>query len=875
MENTDNSRGTGESTRRSCPVRSLKVGAKFQDVVAAKEFINHFNKENFCEFIVGTNNAKSLYFVCTHSRHRKSTSKGSRPGQHFNFLGCQAKIFFYKSQRPGDESLKVTQLDLEHSHPISEEIYNQKNTILTDEQKEMIKNLVSANASAKQVKRVLMNKAKKRVTLQKVRNIIRKVAPPETDEVAQKALQEFLVGLEDEGGDISWKNDPDGTLKVLFITSSKMKSVFRACNPPLVQLDTSFEFERARYKVAAFCYLDANMDRTGIAAFSFMSVETAECFDFALFEFSKICVRQDLIFVIDKDFTEGASIKKVFPSSIILLCIFHCFKFLRTLIATAPTTIDVKTDVFNKFKSVLRAASEEDFNQKQAEFLETVGDLTVKTKEKYVPLAGYYNKNWASCKHMWAMCFRKHLPLLGDNTSNRVERMFGALKVDMKSAFTRLPKTVRAIIHLVEFADLRLTEGYNFHAGKCLRIYNDKENIRNLNEEASFTLNEKGCRIYNQTLNRLEIMRDKLEITEEGVKQKVGNGKESSYVTTCDQCSCTKFAHFQAACIHVLFRREYEKNNNHSFPLFSQSIFNKRYHRHEGLVDLLSEADALTDNTEVVNSHDMVDDLIEEEVDTLVLSDKQKYNKIMPILIRLGNLVSVHGTKVFLEYLAEIEEVENRVRRGQKILGKNNRLEASNHEVVPPQEDLERLATNRDINEESVDGTESDEAGDGGNRFQDIRMKERVKTKGRPKGKSKQITFNKTAHDKKKQKNPEVINKRKKSKPDLIDDRNDVSDCESEQSVIFSKKLHKLATVNDILQDEEETDLSDTGSLQLESDLESFTAEDAFYSTTYRPVCSVCDEAIEEFSEFDQCKDCKKDCHITCYQKRVCLGCLS
>ena len=120
-----------------------------------------------------------------------------------------------------------------------------------------------------------------------------------------------------------------------------------------------------------------------------------------------------------------------------------------------------------------------------------------------------------------------------------------------------------------------------------------------------------------------------------------------------------------------------------------------------------------------------------------------------------------------------------------------------------------------------------------------------------------------------------INKKRKKSKPDLIDDRNDISDCESEQSVIFSKKALKLATVNDILEDGEESDLSDTGSLQLESDLESFTAEDAFYSTTYRPVCSVCDEAIEEFSEFDQCKDCKKDCHITCYQKRVCLGCLS
>ena len=439
------------------------------------------------------------------------------------------------------------------------------------------------------------------------------------------------------------------------------------------------------------------------------------------------------------------------------------------------------------FKTVLRAATEEDFNLKKAEFLEVVGDLTVKTKDKYVPLAAYYIKNWDSCKHMWAMCFRKHLPLLGDNTSNRVERMFGALKVDMKATFTGLPPTVRAIVHLVEFADLRLTEGYNFHAGKCLRIYSDKENIRSLNEEASLSLNDKGCRIYNQTLCRLEAMRDRLEISNEGVKQKLSVDKENNYLTTCDQCSCTKFANFQAACIHVLFRREHEKNNNPSFPLFSQAIFNKRYHRHEGLVDLISENDVLTESMEVVTSHDIVDDITEEEVDTLVLSDKQKYNKIMPVLLRLGNLVSVHGTKVFLNYLTEIEEVEKRVRRGQKILGKKVIDDVSDHEVDTASGERENQDSIIEATEEATIVQDSSETGDDRNRFRDIRMKERVKTKGRPKGKSKQITFNKTAHDKE-QKKPKVITRRKKTKPDFINDGDNTSVSESDESVILSRK---------------------------------------------------------------------------------------
>ena len=53
------------------PVKVIKVGEQFRDVSEVKEYIKTFNKEHFCEFIVGTNNSKSLYFVCTSSRCRK------------------------------------------------------------------------------------------------------------------------------------------------------------------------------------------------------------------------------------------------------------------------------------------------------------------------------------------------------------------------------------------------------------------------------------------------------------------------------------------------------------------------------------------------------------------------------------------------------------------------------------------------------------------------------------------------------------------------------------------------------------------------------------------------------------------------------------
>ena len=91
-----------------------------------------------------------------------------------------------------------------------------------------------------------MKQYKKRVTVQKIKNIVTKISPPENDAESQKAFEDFLCGIEEDGGVIEWDLDPDQTVKSLFITSYKMKSAFRNTNPPVVQLDTSFNFEKAQ-----------------------------------------------------------------------------------------------------------------------------------------------------------------------------------------------------------------------------------------------------------------------------------------------------------------------------------------------------------------------------------------------------------------------------------------------------------------------------------------------------------------------------------------------------------------------------------------------------------------------------------------------------
>ena len=172
-------------------------------------------------------------------------------------------------------------------------------------------------------------------------------------------------------------------------------------------------------------------------------------------------------------------------------------------------------------------------------------------------------------------------------------------------------------------------------------------------------------------------------------------GKEIKYTTTCETYSCSKFSSLQAACIHILFQRENENRRDPEFPLFSQNMFNKRYHREAGgLINVLKaqqDTEVEMQETDDVFENALADDIVEEEVDTLVLTDRQKYNKIMPFLLKLGNLISVHGTKSFMEYMGEVELAEQRVRRGQNIFPKSAQRsdEVDNIEHEETEEDAE------------------------------------------------------------------------------------------------------------------------------------------------------------------------------------------
>ena len=166
----------------------------------------------------------------------------------------------------------------------------------------------------------------------------------------------------------------------------------------------------------------------------------------------------------------------MFVTSVVLLCVFHVLKYQRLLISTANVDVEIKQEIMDAFKKMLYSQTEENFVDNVDRFQAKIDGIDIRSNKKYVSFRTYFDSNWLADKDMWAMFRRKELPLLGDNTNNRVERAFGSMKRSIRESFRSSPTTDKAIIHLVNFCNERLDQSYTKAQFMRLRIF-DKDPI--------------------------------------------------------------------------------------------------------------------------------------------------------------------------------------------------------------------------------------------------------------------------------------------------------------------------------------------------------------------------------------------------------------
>ena len=64
-------------------------------------------------------------------------------------------------------------------------------------------------------------------------------------------------------------------VSVLFVSPTVMNKAFLESSPTVIQVDTSFNLDSSKYKVAGFCYHNPTTNKSEMAGLAFLAEETA------------------------------------------------------------------------------------------------------------------------------------------------------------------------------------------------------------------------------------------------------------------------------------------------------------------------------------------------------------------------------------------------------------------------------------------------------------------------------------------------------------------------------------------------------------------------------------------------------------------------
>ena len=87
---------------------------------------------------------------------------------------------------------------------------------------------------------MLSEQFQKIIPAQKLKNLLQKLDAPDED---HEKFENFLDRVVDEGGVIEYKTGTDGKVSTIFLATQTMINAFMQTDPPLIQVDTSFNVD--------------------------------------------------------------------------------------------------------------------------------------------------------------------------------------------------------------------------------------------------------------------------------------------------------------------------------------------------------------------------------------------------------------------------------------------------------------------------------------------------------------------------------------------------------------------------------------------------------------------------------------------------------
>ncbi|XP_070563064.1 zinc finger SWIM domain-containing protein 3-like [Ptychodera flava] len=354
-----------------------------------------------------------ITFVCKHYGKPRIRGVNERPRQSYFASGCNVKLRLVYVEAMNN--YKVTVLSTEHNHPISSQAFGwyPENRRLEDSELKQVEDLLQLNVDIRNIKNFVSEKTGKTVISKDIHNIKKnldnKMSKGRSE--GQKVVDRLLkLQQDDPNATTVVEMSSDDEFELLFFQTSNMKLLYNQY-PDVLFIDGTYKVNIEGYPLYAFLIEDGEGKGRAVG-YAFVKNEKKDTIHKL---FDHVGAKNDLnkvkIVFLDKDFTEISAVKRSMQNAHIMLCTFHVLKYLKKKVSDLDIRKNLKSDIMKAISSLVYSYSEEIYRERLTELLK----LSPKS------FSSYFTDNWDSCREMWAHCYRKSLPTLGNNTNNRVE----------------------------------------------------------------------------------------------------------------------------------------------------------------------------------------------------------------------------------------------------------------------------------------------------------------------------------------------------------------------------------------------------------------------------------------------------------------------
>ncbi|CAH0731071.1 unnamed protein product, partial [Brenthis ino] len=329
----------------------------------------------------------------------------------------------------------------------------------------------------------------------------------------------------------------------------------------IVFWDSTYRLLNNNFVLSLFHVEDSN-GFTRTVGVGLLANEEAETFKWLLTCFREAnpeaCLKIRSIMT-DKDPSERAALREIFPEVNLLICSFHVQQIFHRQITVGKrgVTSEEKDDLLLILRKLVYSESEEDYDETYTEFCEVAPEEVI----------DYYNTNWHSIKDEWVLYRMNAHGNLNNNTNNRAESTHAKGKqiVPLHSSLVEFGKNI-FVFFRAQARQIKIKSG---------KLMTTKS------AEAFTTADEKNyCELLTPKAFA-ELQPELLEYPDVQIMSSNVAQKECSFelngrtiTSSLTKCKCLKNRSMFLPCKHVFATRDFFEQ-----PLFDKTLCAERWLR--------------------------------------------------------------------------------------------------------------------------------------------------------------------------------------------------------------------------------------------------------------------------------------------------------